>query len=356
MNDAQFEFVFDPRVRRWNRLFGVRPRSTGISIADGDITAQFGPWKLRTDCDNVTAVTTTGPYKTWRVAGPARLSLADRGITFASNTDVGLCIQFRTAVPALDPFHILRHPTLTVTVADPGALARALGFDEPPPHVDLVHGSFVGALKAVRRWATRKRSVEVRPTELVARLEMPEGVARNDAQAVETGFGPVFHRTYRIEISEAKLSAEQLIDAIRADPNVIADSRLAPFVKKDGEPGIMALGDRYTVETAGPWSGPVEVISSEPDHFRLATLQGHMEAGLMEMRARNDGDVLVFEIESWARSGDRMFDVVYDKVGLAKAMQSEMWVSACEAAIGLSGGRQTGPVTISEQQAQDLLP
>jgi hypothetical protein len=67
------------------------------------------------------------------------------------------------------------------------------------------------------------------------------------------------------------------------------------------------------------------------------------------MHARSDEGRLVFEIESWARSGDRAFDVMYDKIGVAKAMQSEMWVSACEAVARLSGGRPTGPVAVTEE-------
>jgi hypothetical protein len=354
MTEERFDFLFSPHVQRWNRLFGIGPRSSGVHIAGDELTARFGPWVVTTDRSNVVEVTTTGPYKTWRVAGPARLSLADRGLTFGSNTNLGLCITFRSPIRGLDPFRIVRHPTLTVTVADPPALAKALGFEERPRHVDLTHGSFLGAARAVRRWAMRKRSVDVKPPAPVAKLDIPDGVAGSDAQEIATGVGPLFHRMYRVQISDAAMSAQQLLDQIRADPNVVADSHLAPFVKNVGEPGAMALGDRYTVETAGPWSGPVEVVESEPDHFRLATLQGHMEAGLVEMRARTDGPLLVFEIESWARSGDRAFDVIYDKVGIAKAMQSEMWVSACEAVVRISEGRQIGPVAVVEEQV--LLP
>jgi hypothetical protein len=42
------------------------------------------------------------------VAGPARLSLADRGLTFATTTRTGLCITFRSPVPGIDPWGIFR--------------------------------------------------------------------------------------------------------------------------------------------------------------------------------------------------------------------------------------------------------
>ena len=44
--------------------------------------------------------------------------------------------------------------------------------------------------------------------------------------------------------------------------------------------------------------------------FRLATLDGHLEAGEIEFRAETDGDGLRFEIESWARAGDRLSNLL----------------------------------------------
>ena len=58
------------------------------------------------------------------VAGPPRLSLADRGITFATSTRQGVCITFREQVSALAPF--MKHPALTVTVDEPERLAELL--------------------------------------------------------------------------------------------------------------------------------------------------------------------------------------------------------------------------------------
>ena len=61
-----------------------------------------------------------------KVLGPPHLSFTDRGVTFATNRDLGLCIRFHEPVPAIAPFGLLRHPGATVTVADPLALGRDL--------------------------------------------------------------------------------------------------------------------------------------------------------------------------------------------------------------------------------------
>jgi hypothetical protein len=52
--------------------------------------------------------------------------MADRGITFGTNPRRGVCIEFHEPVPAFDPLGLVRHPNLTVTVADPEALLSVL--------------------------------------------------------------------------------------------------------------------------------------------------------------------------------------------------------------------------------------
>jgi hypothetical protein len=124
----RFEFDFSRQVQRWNRLFAVNPRTAYLLVDDDALIAHFGPWTLTTTRNNIVDATITGPYRLWRVAGPARLSLADRGLTFATTTRTGLCLTFRSPVTGIDPLGIFHHPNLTVTVNDPRALAAALGF------------------------------------------------------------------------------------------------------------------------------------------------------------------------------------------------------------------------------------
>jgi hypothetical protein len=88
--------------------------------------ARFGPWRLRTSMANIAAVDITGPYAFLKTAGPARLGITDRGLTFASNGDRGVLISFHRPVPGIEPTGSLRHPELTVTVADVEGLAAVL--------------------------------------------------------------------------------------------------------------------------------------------------------------------------------------------------------------------------------------
>ena len=74
---------------------------------------------------NVVDVAVTGPYAIWKTRTP-RLAVTDRGLTFATNGDRGVLITFRAPVPGLEPVGVLRHPELTVTVADVDRLAQLL--------------------------------------------------------------------------------------------------------------------------------------------------------------------------------------------------------------------------------------
>jgi Domain of unknown function (DUF1990) len=358
MTTQRFEFEFSANVARWSRLFGINARTTWAEVRDGTLSIRFGPWSLTTPVDNVAGVEVTGPYRTWRVAGPAHLGLSDRGLTFATNDERGLCMSFREPVAGIEPTALLRHPNLTVTVSDLAGLARSLGFEITVPVAgrrdDERSGSVIGSVRALARWTTRRGSVDIeRRTTDPSEFSLPDG-ARRDDQPIEDGVGGWFHRRYRVTVSDAAMSADDLMASIQRDPNVLVDENFSPFVKDVGAVGAMAVGDRFTVKIAGPWNGPVEVIDVGPHDFRLATLEDHMEAGIIEMRAhRHDTGGVRFEIESWARSGDHAANVVYDKLGVGRALQSEMWVSACEAAASLTGGRQHGPVALLDERIAD---
>ena len=123
---AHFAFRFDPTYRLLAAPFGVLPSRSGVEVTDEQLDARFGPWRVRTPLANVAGTERTGPYTLPKTAGPAHLSMADRGITFATNGDAGLCIRFHDPVTGIDPFRLIRHPGLTVTVDDIDGLARAL--------------------------------------------------------------------------------------------------------------------------------------------------------------------------------------------------------------------------------------
>jgi hypothetical protein len=177
----------------------------------------------------------------------------------------------------------------------------------------------------------------------------------DDVQRMEDGIGPLFHRLYRARIRDARLSPEELIGCLGADPNRATPTGLARFLKVRGEERRLAVGDELVVRMPGPWDGPVRVISATPDSFRFTTLSGHLEAGQIEFRAARTGELLCFEIESWARSGDRLSNLLYHHLRMAKEVQLHMWTSFLERVAELAGGRLTGGVEIVSRKVQDPL-
>jgi uncharacterized protein DUF1990 len=179
---------------------------------------------------------------------------------------------------------------------------------------------------------------------------LPEAIDRAELQPPEDGCGPLFHRRYATRIRESPFTAEALVDRLKRDVNGAAPTTFARFQRVLGEGGALAPGDEYVVRMPGPWDGPVRVVGEDPRSFRLATLAGHLEAGQIEFRARpeqNGGPPLIrFEIESWARSGDRLSDLLYRHARMAKEIQLHMWVSFLEGVVKMSGGRMTGGVDI----------
>ena len=121
-----FPFRFAATYRLPALLFGVTSTTAGVWVDESALRIRFGPWRLQTPLSNVVATMKTGPFALIKTMGPAHLSFADRGLTCATNSERGLCIRFDRPVPGIEPLGLLRHPAVTVTVADCDGLAEAL--------------------------------------------------------------------------------------------------------------------------------------------------------------------------------------------------------------------------------------
>ncbi len=357
-----YSFSFDPPLDTWARRFAVVPTRSYVRVDDHGFEAVYGVWRVATLWSNVVGIERTGPYRAWKVAGPARVSWADRGITMAATTTGGACLRFREPVGGIEPLGVVRHRSITLGVDRldefirmvDGRIAAAGSAGGPAELPDHREGGWFAALRAVWGWQRRRVDHEQRA---VARIEFPavDRSGGGDDQPVEIGVGPRFHRSYRTVVRHGSLDLDEAMAAIQADPNVLSDQALAPFTKVRGQSGQMRVGDRYVIGITGPWKGAVEVVDVSAHSFRLATLEGHMESGVIEMRIRADpSDARChteFTIESWARSHDHFLDVMYDKVGIAKALQSEMWAIACDRFVQLTRGEQVGRLHVVTERA-----
>jgi hypothetical protein len=164
-------------------------------------------------------------------------------------------------------------------------------------------------------------------------------------QRPREGLGPLFHRSYWIAVTDDG-SGEELISYILEEPNRVTPTEMARFETFDGQPARnLTVGDELIVRLPGPWNGPVRVVERTPTSFRFATMRGHMEAGEIEFRTSTDPrGFLEFRIESWARSGDPLFHLLYERFPIGRELQQHMWSQFCRRVAAVSGGvRMSNP-------------
>jgi uncharacterized protein DUF1990 len=175
---------------------------------------------------------------------------------------------------------------------------------------------------------------------------LPPGVSVADVQWPEEGRGPLFHRRYRTRIRGAAMTPEALIARVADDPSSVSPGEFARFQKVRGPEDAMRIGDEFVVHMAGPWDGPVRVVERTATCFRFVTLVGHLEAGQIRFAVSEQAGLVVFEIESWARSAGPTVHLLYDRLRMAKEVQLHMWTSMLQRVADLAGGRITGGIDI----------
>jgi Domain of unknown function (DUF1990) len=184
---------------------------------------------------------------------------------------------------------------------------------------------------------------------------LPGAVLDEQVQRISDGSGVFYHRRYVARIRDAALSPEELIGRLQGDPDRAAPTEFATFKKVVGDSdGVMRPGDEFVVRMPGPWDGPVRVVEATPRCFRLATLSGHLEAGQIAFRAEGADGHIHFEIESWARAGDRLSALLYDRLRMSKETQLHMWTSFLERVLRLSGGARDGRLEIKTRRVEEL--
>jgi hypothetical protein len=183
---------------------------------------------------------------------------------------------------------------------------------------------------------------------------LPDTVSRDDVQSAEDGSGALFHRRYRTRIRESPMTPEQIMERVSSEPDCVAPTEFASFVKIKGERGVMRIGDEFVVRMPGPWDGPVRVVDRSQTSFHLATLDGHLEAGQILFKAWCEDELLIFEIESWARSKSKTVDLLYDRLRISKETQLHMWTSCLQRVAELSGGRVTRGIDIHTRRVEEM--
>jgi hypothetical protein len=220
-------------------------------------------------------------------------------------------------------------------------------------------GWLIGVPFASWRYLTRTIDIRHESTSCSWPIEgFPEDDCQRTGEAgmlqrPSAGCGAVFHRRYGVRIVRPLLDAHELMAIILNDPNVACPLEIARFERGDAAARPIEVGDEMLVRLPGAWNGPVRATDVGTYSFRLSSLRGHMEAGEIEFRARHEDADLVFEIQSWARSGGPVFDFLYDRLGIARELQTDMWAFFLERVAQISGGSAADGIEVQTRRCDD---
>ena len=166
-------------------------------------------------------------------------------------------------------------------------------------------------------------------------------------QSLDDGRGPLFFRSYHLDVRNPVLSAREVMGKVQADIDAFSPFEVARFEKTHGDEEAMSPGDEFYIHIRAPLDGPVRVTDVGPQHFRFVTLAGHMEAGTIRFRVFDrPGGILRFEIASCARSSGAVMDVAYDILRVARKGQQRMWSRFCEKVCEAAGGEVVDTVQV----------
>ena len=218
--------------------------------------------------------------------------------------------------------------------------------------------ALLGSIVGMAFWYVRRRlltPVHQTESEAPTAQSMPQPIPAEaefgDApiQMLESGAGPLFVRSYQVNITHPQYDAAGLMQHMITNFNTYTPQEMAHFEKTKGDPNKLAVGDEYYIHIIGPWDGPVRVINVTPTAFTFVTLKGHLEAGEITFSTKDrpqQGADLRFRIQSWARSANPITDIVYRIFRVSRFAQTTMWTAFCEQVVQESGGERQGNIEV----------
>lgn len=189
-------------------------------------------------------------------------------------------------------------------------------------------------------------------------LSVVENSDYSDAgqQHYNDGEGPLFHRCYSISFAHPGRTREELMEHIKQNLHDFSPDLLAKFEKSTGEVHHMQVDDEYDITILGPWNGSVRVADVKPTSFAFVTLEGHPEAGEICFSLepyQGADDQSCFQIESFARSRDKLVSLSYRETGVGLEVQRQTWVTFCERVAALGGTALAEVEVLTEELTDD---
>ena len=164
------------------------------------------------------------------------------------------------------------------------------------------------------------------------------------------GFGQLWEKTYRVDLSDAGLSPARLISIMKRNFPKFQPPENKFFPPEKGiKPGEIILINAVT--PGGLVVTGVLVLYAGKDTFTFITPEGHPEAGWVTFKALEEKGRVIFQIQGLARASDPVYEVAFRMAG--SNLQRQIWTHVLESLAKYTGS--SAKVQFSVQCLDDSL-
>lgn len=154
------------------------------------------------------------------------------------------------------------------------------------------------------------------------------------------GFGPLWQRTYSLTLPETTRTPVEIMSVWKAHFSSFLPPKQHFYPLMNSlEPGQIIL---INGSSGLPVSTGIMVLYADEETFTLMTPQGHPESGWNTFSVMYEGDDVVCQIQSLARSNDPLYELGFRLLG--SKVQERIWIhvlKALAAHLQMSGQIQT---------------
>jgi anti-anti-sigma factor len=148
------------------------------------------------------------------------------------------------------------------------------------------------------------------------------------------GFGQLWEKTYRLDLSDTKLSPNQLIDILENNFPKFQPPENRFFPSKAGiKTGEVVLINADT--PGGLVATGILVLYAGKDTFTFITPQGHPEAGWVTFKSFEEKGHVIMQIKGLARASDPVFEIAFRAAG--SKLQRQIWTHVLESLAKYTG-------------------
>ncbi|HEX7363692.1 MAG TPA: STAS domain-containing protein [Dehalococcoidia bacterium] len=148
------------------------------------------------------------------------------------------------------------------------------------------------------------------------------------------GFGQLWEKTYRLDLSDTKLRPIKIINILKSNFPKFQPPENRFFPSSGGiKPGEIVLINADT--PGGLVATGVLVLYASKDTFTFITPQGHPEAGWVNFKSFEESGHVIIQIQGLARASDPIYEIAFRVAG--SNLQRQIWTHVLESLAKYTG-------------------